>query len=142
MVDRVRFVRFGVVGIINTLITMAVFNLAAVLLHAPALAANALGWVVGFANSYFWNRRWTFADRTGAPAGRSLWRFAVANVVALATSSAVIAALQTVTRSTGLGMDLSAPLLLNIIEAVAIVASLAVNYTLATLWAFRETPAA
>lgn len=137
-----RFVRFGVVGVSNTLITMAVFNIAAVLLHTPAIAANALGWVAGFANSYFWNRRWTFADRTGAPTGRSLGRFAVASLAALGASSAVIAILQAVTQSTSLGAGLSAPLLLNAIEVVAILASLTVNYTLATLWAFRETPTA
>lgn len=136
-----RFMRFGVVGVSNTLITMAVFNLAAVLLDMPAIAANALGWSAGFANSYFWNRRWTFADRAGTSTGRSLGRFAVASLAALATSSAVIALLQALVRTTDLGANLPAPLMLNAIEIIAILASLTVNYTLATLWAFREDPA-
>lgn len=136
-----RFIRFGIVGISNTLITVAVFNLAAVILHVPALAANALGWTAGFANSYHWNRRWTFADRPGIRTGRSLGRFAVANLAALIASSAVIATLQATASSTGVSADLPTPLVLNIIEAVAILASMTVNYTISTLWAFREDPA-
>ncbi len=141
MVDRVRFLRFGVVGVANTLITIAVFNVAALMLHVPALGANALGWAAGFANSYFWNRRWTFADRPGVAGGRSLRRFAIASLAALAASSAVIAALQALAQTADVHTRFSAPIVLNAIEAVAIMASLTINYALATAWAFKEDPA-
>jgi putative flippase GtrA len=65
-----RFLKFGVVGVANTLITLAVFNLVAVVLGWPAVLGNALGWAAGFANSFVWNRRWTFADRTGVDTTR------------------------------------------------------------------------
>ena len=135
-----RFLKFGVVGIINTLITLAVFNIAAVLLHLPAVAANALGWLAGFTNSFILNRRWTFADRTGVRGTRSLGRFAAAGLVALGLSTGVIAGLQAIVRITGIGSTLPASVSLNIIELIAIAISLGANYTLATLWAFREEP--
>jgi putative flippase GtrA len=67
-------------------------------------------------------------------------RFALASVVALLASSAVIVVLQRVAE--GVSHGLPDALLLNGIEALAIVVSLGVNYTLATLWAFRDEPAA
>lgn len=131
-----RFLKFGVVGVANTLITLAVFNLLSVVLGFPAVLGNAVGWAAGFANSFVWNRRWTFADRTGVTASRSLVRFALASLAALLASSGIILALQSVVA--GVPLDVPDALVLNGIEALAIVVSLGVNYTLATLWAFRE----
>jgi putative flippase GtrA len=124
-----RFLKFGVVGVANTLITLAVFNLVAVV----------LGWPAGFANSFVWNRRWTFADRTGIDTPRSLARFAVAGLCALLASSGIILALQQIAQ--GMRLDLSGALVLNGIELLAISVSLGVNYALATRWAFPEDPA-
>lgn len=134
-----RFLKFGAVGVANTLITLVVFNLIAVVLGWPAVAGNALGWVAGLTNSFYWNRRWTFADRTGVDATRSLVRFALANIVALLVSTGIVLALQRLTQ--GLARGVPEALLLNGIEALAILASLSVNYLLATHWAFREEPA-
>jgi putative flippase GtrA len=134
-----RFLKFGVVGVANTLITLAVFNLVAVVLGWPAVLGNALGWAAGFANSFVWNRRWTFADRTGIDTPRSLARFAVAGLCALLASSGIILALQQIAQ--GMRLDLSGALVLNGIELLAISVSLGVNYALATRWAFPEDPA-
>lgn len=134
-----RFLKFGAVGVANTLITLVVFNLIAVVLGWPAVAGNALGWIAGFTNSFYWNRRWTFADRAGVDARRSLVRFAVANIAALLVSTGIVLGLQKLTQ--GMAPGVPEALLLNGIEALAILASLGVNYLLATRWAFREEPA-
>lgn len=134
-----RFLKFGAVGVANTLVTLAVFNLISVVLGWPAVAGNALGWVAGFANSFYWNRRWTFADRAGVNATRSLVRFALTNMAALLVSTAIVLALQKVAQ--GLAIGVPEALLLNGIEGVAIMASLGVNYVLAARWAFREESA-
>jgi putative flippase GtrA len=54
-----RLVRFGIVGVSNTLITLAVF---AMLHHhgVPGALASALGFAAGAANGYRLNRTWTF----------------------------------------------------------------------------------
>lgn len=58
--------RFAVVGASNTAITLASYA-ALVMLGAPAVAASAVGFALGAANGYHWNRRWTFrSDRRGA----------------------------------------------------------------------------
>jgi putative flippase GtrA len=131
----VRFVKFGVVGVANTTISLAFFNLAAVGLHMAPLWANAVAWLAGFVNSFIWNRLWTFADRSAGPVGAVLLRFAVANVLALATSTLIVAALQA---AAGVSQSVHASVLeLNAIEAVAISGALCVNYVVSSRWVFR-----
>lgn len=133
-----RFLTFAAVGAVNTAVTFAVFNLC-VALGLPAVAANALGWAAGFANSFLMNRTWTFADRRDLPAGRVLARFAVTNAVAFAVSTAVLA-----TGAALLTADAGAAahtLALNAVELLAVGASLCVNYALALRWAFRARSA-
>ncbi|HEY0362004.1 MAG TPA: GtrA family protein [Solirubrobacteraceae bacterium] len=62
----VRFVRFGVVGASNTVLTLVAYEILTRLGVADT-AASALGFAVGAANGYLLNRSWTFhAD--GGPA--------------------------------------------------------------------------
>jgi putative flippase GtrA len=58
--EALRIARFCVVGVTNTLLTLAVFTLL-VALEAPAPLASGLAFCAGAANSYQLNRRWTFS---------------------------------------------------------------------------------
>jgi putative flippase GtrA len=60
-----QFVKFGIVGVSNTLISLAVY---AVLLKGFGmwyLAASAIGFAVGTVNGFLWNRKWTFRGHVG-----------------------------------------------------------------------------
>jgi putative flippase GtrA len=61
----VQFVKFGIVGISNTLITFAVYTLLLKGFGVWYLAASAIGFVVGAINGFLWNRRWTFRGHVG-----------------------------------------------------------------------------
>ena len=129
--DAARLGKFALVGLSNTLITLVVFHALAVWLGLTPAWANVVGWLAGFANSFVWNRRWTFADRRSLPAGQTLFRFAVSTLVTLAVSSGIVVALQAMSPSGTHGA-----LVLDGIECAAMAVSLAVNYTLSTHWAF------
>ncbi|MFH1156139.1 MAG: GtrA family protein [Pseudomonadota bacterium] len=55
--------RFGIVGLLNTAITLLVIYVLHVWLNAAYLLANAVGFLVGFMNSFVMNRRWTFNSK-------------------------------------------------------------------------------
>jgi putative flippase GtrA len=130
-----RFMKFAIIGVANTAITFTVFNVAAIGFHVPALWANALAWVAGFANSFVWNRLWTFADRQPGRVGVVLLRFAAVNVLALAVSTLIVAALQAaLSASAGKGVSAGE---LNAIEAAAVGGALCVSYLFSSRWAFR-----
>jgi putative flippase GtrA len=54
-----RFVRFGVVGISNTVLTLVAYEILTRVGMADT-AASALGFAIGAANGYLLNRSWTF----------------------------------------------------------------------------------
>jgi putative flippase GtrA len=58
-------VKFGIVGVANTLLTFAVFTLLVKGFGVWYLAASAIGFLVGTVNSFLLNRRWTFRGHVG-----------------------------------------------------------------------------
>lgn len=69
-------VKYGVVGLSNTLITMVVIWLMMKLLGCQEGLSNLTGYVAGLLNSFIWNKQWTFkGSSTGWKKGAI--RFAV-----------------------------------------------------------------
>ncbi|AET69084.1 putative membrane protein [Desulfosporosinus orientis DSM 765] len=78
------FVRFGLVGAVNTGVDFAVFT---VLTHLGVLvlAAQVVSYSCGILNSFFLNRTWTFSARVrgkspGQFLGFFLWNLAVLSI--------------------------------------------------------------
>jgi putative flippase GtrA len=61
----VQFVKFGIVGVSNTLITFAVYGLLLKVFGVWYLAASAVGFIAGATNGFLLNRRWTFSGHVG-----------------------------------------------------------------------------
>jgi putative flippase GtrA len=64
-----QFVRFGIVGVTNTAVTLGAYSVA-LRLAVPYLPAGALGYALGASSGFVLNRAWTFRVR-GRP-GRYL----------------------------------------------------------------------
>jgi putative flippase GtrA len=60
-----QFVKFGIVGVSNTLLTFAVYTLLLKGFGVWYIAASAVGFLFGAANGFLWNRRWTFREHVG-----------------------------------------------------------------------------
>jgi putative flippase GtrA len=60
-----QFVKFGVVGVSNTLIAFAVYTLLLKVFGVWYVAASGLGFAVGAVNGFLWNRAWTFRGHVG-----------------------------------------------------------------------------
>lgn len=61
-------IKYGVVGVANTLITAAVIWVMMKNLEVSDIVSNITGYAVGLLNSFVWNKQWTFR---GTSAG---WR--------------------------------------------------------------------
>jgi putative flippase GtrA len=61
----IQFVKFGIVGISNTLLNFAVYTLLLKVFDVWYLAAAAIGFGVGAVNGFLLNRRWTFDGHVG-----------------------------------------------------------------------------
>jgi len=79
-------VRFGVVGVSNTLIGYTVFRGAHRAL--PAAASQGLSYLVGMLWSYYWNRKWTFKSQGNVAA--EAMRFFALQIAFLFLSAAML----------------------------------------------------
>lgn len=60
-----QFVKFGVVGVSNTLIFFLVYTLLLKVFGVWYVAASGIGFAVGAINGFLWNRAWTFKGHVG-----------------------------------------------------------------------------
>lgn len=126
MSTRIQFIKFGLVGVLNTLVHYLVFLLLFRLVGVPMMAASAIGYMTGVLNSFFVNRKWTFKV-SGDSSGSELVKFFTVNVVSLGVN---LAALYVV--STWLGV------LPEIAQVMAIFCTLVVNFSGNKWWTFKS----
>ncbi len=123
----VQFVKFGIVGISNTLITFAVYTLLLKVFGVWYIAASAIGFVVGAINGFLLNRRWTFAGHVGDSLTPVRWA---------------------VVQTAGLGLNLGLLYLLVhdagldklVAQALATVAVTVSTFLVNRAWTFRQAP--
>ena len=67
----IQFIKFGLVGVSNTAVSLLVYYVFLWINPAWYLAGNVAGWVVSVANAFFWNNKYVF---TGSSSG---WKAAL-----------------------------------------------------------------
>jgi len=81
------FVKYGMVGLLNTGVDFGIFNLLMVLTGntLPGLALSSfkgMSFVVAVINSYFWNKYWSFrAASSTEEKGKEFFKFLLVNIV-------------------------------------------------------------
>lgn len=58
----IQLIKFGIVGISNTLLTAITIWILLKVLHFNDYSSNIIGYIIGLVNSFIWNRKWTFAS--------------------------------------------------------------------------------
>jgi putative flippase GtrA len=122
----VQFVKFGIVGISNTLITFAVYTLLLKAFDVWYLAASAVGFVLGATNGFLLNRKWTFRGHVGDSLTPVRW--GIVQSCGLALNEALL-----FLWVDGLGIDKL------IAQALAIVIVTTVTFFVNRAWTFRMT---
>lgn len=83
----VQLLKYGVIGVSNTLITLVVFYVINTLMGLDYAVANTLGYILGLINSFVWNRIWVF--RTGGNVWREAGLFALGFIICFALQMGV-----------------------------------------------------
>ena len=60
----IQFIKFGMVGISNSLVSLSVYYLFIWINPVLYQVGNVIGWTLGVLNSVFWNRKLVFKDST------------------------------------------------------------------------------
>ena len=69
-----RFSKFGIVGILNTIIDIAIFNIFVFIGLHPGIS-NIISTFVAMINSYIFNKKWTFKEREGHSIKKEIFLF-------------------------------------------------------------------
>lgn len=89
--ELLRFLRYCIVGAINTAITLGVIYLCHSILGWGEYLSNVIGYIAGLINSFLWNRAWVF--RAQGSRLRQALRFALGFALCYGLQLAVVYAL-------------------------------------------------
>lgn len=117
------FVKFSLVGLLNTGVDVAIFFLLT-WLGIQYVTAQIVSYSCGAGNSYLLNKFWTF--RSSGLSYSEIMRFTIVNLVSLGISVIVL----TLLRETA-GMDLA------VAKGVATISALSANFLGNKLWVFK-----
>lgn len=56
----IQLVKYGLVGVSNSLVTLVVIYLCDEILGLKLMLADVIGYIAGLINSFIWNRKWVF----------------------------------------------------------------------------------
>lgn len=79
-----RLLKFGTVGVFNTLITIVSYSLL-LAVGINYLLANIIAYGLGVINSYYWNKNWVFQSTSGHL--KLFWKFVIVNLITLAVNT-------------------------------------------------------
>ncbi len=123
----IQFIKFGTVGISNTLLNFAVYTLLLKVFGVWYLAAAAIGFALGAVNGFLWNRRWTFRGHVGDALTPVRW--AVVQGCGLALNEGLL-----YLWVAGVGVDKL------VSQALSIVVVTTVTFLANRAWTFRTHP--
>lgn len=83
-----QIIKFGSVGVLNTIIDLGVLNLL-VYLGMGAVLANSISFALAATNSFFWNKFWTFRDKESSWKGQII-PFILVAAVGLGLSDLIV----------------------------------------------------
>ncbi|MFL0269114.1 GtrA family protein [Candidatus Clostridium radicumherbarum] len=119
----IQFIKFGIVGLGNTLITFIVYFLL-VKLQVYYVTANVIGYIAGIINSFFWNSSWVF--KKSSRSFNLLIKFVIVNLITLGITSMILY----------IGVD-RFNLSKYIAQIISTLIGILINYTLNKLWTFK-----
>lgn len=134
-----RVLKFGVVGFANTVVDYLCLNLLMFGAGVPMGIANVMSYSLGCANSWFWNRRWTFSDRTFTSRRTALPAFFAVNLIGLGLNTATVLGLVALVNGMSLAEGIADPLIVNAAKTIAVVVSYAWNYLASSRFVFRAS---
>jgi putative flippase GtrA len=93
-VERTRFAKFIVVGVVGAAVDFGAFNLLSTLLHFNAVFASIISFGAAVASNFIWNRYWIYPDSRSKSLRRQGAQFTLVNVIGLVIRTPIFALLE------------------------------------------------
>lgn len=122
----IQFIKFGIVGMSNTLISLGVYYIL-VFFNVDPLLANTAGFIVSVINAFYWNNKYVFKNKTETSTKKAFGKVFITYGLSYLVSTLLIYLLVDVF---GVSKWL-APLL-------RLVVTIPLNFVLNKVWAFKD----
>lgn len=122
----IQFLKFGIVGFSNTVISLAVYYIF-VYFGVHYLVANGIGFVISVMNAFYWNSKYVFTDKTETSNLKAFSKVFASYGGSFCISTVLIFLLVDLFRVS----EWLAPLL-------RLVVTVPLNFVMNKLWAFRK----
>ncbi|MEW6717165.1 MAG: GtrA family protein [Chloroflexota bacterium] len=93
--ERLRFIRFSIVGTVGAGVDFGTFNLLVIFLGVPAVIASVCSFLVAVTSNFIWNRYWTYPDSRTKEFSKQWLQFTLVNVVGLFIRTPIFSLLHT-----------------------------------------------
>lgn len=123
--DLSRFIKFGLVGVLNTIINWILF----ILLDSIGvyyIISNIIAYSISTLNSYLWNSKWVF-KYNGDNVNQTTFKFIILNIIGLVLNTIILFLLVDI---------IKLPKIIALIITTGIVMIL--NYFINKLWVFKK----
>jgi len=88
--ERIRFLKFSVVGVIGAIVDFGVLNILHLVFGMPVILANIFSFTLAVLSNFMWNRYWTYPESRSKPVVGQLGQFFVVNIAGLAINTFVL----------------------------------------------------
>jgi putative flippase GtrA len=140
-----RFIRFGIVGTVGSIVDFGFLNLLTLFFNIPFLVSSVISFSLAVVNNFILNRIWTFPGARKEPIGKQLLQFGLVSVVGLLIRTPLLAWLEKVLipMAEEYVPNLLTPTIVghNVSLTIAIGVVLLWNYFANRFWTFRSFPA-
>ncbi|MBI2355655.1 MAG: GtrA family protein [Candidatus Doudnabacteria bacterium] len=134
-----QFIRFAIVGAVNTLLDFAILNLLSwatgIYEGNGIIPLNVISFTVAVVNSYFLNKAWAFKDRASEEQGKKFTLFLIVSVIGAIINTATV---RIVSTNIDPMFGLSQELWLNAAKVIATGLSLVWNFIGYKVFVFKK----
>ncbi len=121
-----QFIKFGLVGVSNSLVSLAIYYLFIFINPNLYIVGNTVGYFVSILNAYFWNNKFVFTKKEETPMRSFVKTFASYGITFVIQTALLYIMVDILKIS-----DIIAPL-------INILITLPINFLLNKLWAFKD----
>ena len=142
-VERTRFFKFLVVGLIGAIVDFGVMNLLTSLFGTPLVIAGTISFICAIISNFTWNRYWTYPDSRSRPIARQLAMFFLVNIAGVAIRIPILHFMEPVFLSFVARFSLPSPLSAEVLAknltlALAVFVVLLWNFFVNRYWTYND----
>ena len=134
-----QFSKFVVIGVVNTGVDFLILNLEMFLTGISKgpymLVQNAVSFSIATVNSYFFNKYWTFQDKSNKDKGKKFSQFIGVSIIGVAINSLIVFSITTYVPPM---FGISSVLWANLAKVAATGISLIWNFVGYKFWVFKK----